>query len=137
MTQKSKIKIAIIGVGLMGSSHARDIEALENCELAAICDIQPDRADHYAQLYGVPAFCNHAEMLSQTNLDAVLIATPHYDHPTIAVEAFQRGLHVLTEKPIAVHVQAAQEMIYLGVRTLVAYQDFDYAPIPSAFFSCS
>ena len=127
MTQKSKIKIAIIGVGLMGSSHARDIEALENCELTAICDIQPDRADHYAQLYGVPAFCNHAEMLSQTNLDAVLIATPHYDHPTIAIAAFQRGLHVLTEKPIAVHVQAAQEMIAAYENALAKYPNLVFA----------
>jgi predicted dehydrogenase len=107
----TKIKIAVIGVGVMGSQHARDIHALDNTELAAICDINPSRADQYAQHYGVPAYYSHTDLLAQAGLDAVLIATPHYDHPIIAMDAFQRGLHVLTEKPIAVHVQAAQEMI--------------------------
>jgi len=127
MTRKSKINIAVIGAGIMGSSHARDIDALENCELAAICDIQPERADHFARLYGVPAFYDHVEMLSQIDLDAILIATPHYDHPTIAIEAFQRGLHVLTEKPIAVHVRAAQEMIAAYHKALTKYQDLVFA----------
>lgn len=107
----TSIRIALIGVGVMGSLHARDIHALDNTELAAICDTNPARADKYAQLYGVPAYYNHADLLTQADLDAVLIATPHYDHPSIAMDAFARGLHVLTEKPIAVHVQAAQEMI--------------------------
>ncbi len=62
-------------------------------------------------MYGVPAFYDHQEMLEKMDLDAILIATPHYDHPPIAMDAFKRGIHVLTEKPIAVHVQAAQEMI--------------------------
>jgi predicted dehydrogenase len=107
----TKIKIAVIGVGVMGSQHARDIHALDNTELAAICDINPARADQYAQHYDVPAYYSHTDLLAQAGLDAVLIATPHYDHPLIAMDSFQRGLHVLTEKPIAVHVQAAQEMI--------------------------
>jgi predicted dehydrogenase len=111
MNHAPNIKIAVIGVGVMGSLHTRDIAALENTELAAVCDINPARADKYAQMYGVPAFYDHQQMLAQADLDAVLIATPHYDHPVIATHAFERGLHVLTEKPIAVHVQAAQEMI--------------------------
>jgi predicted dehydrogenase len=56
-----------------------------------------------------------------------LIATPHYDHPTIAIEAFQRGLHVLTEKPIAVHVQAAQEMIAAYENALAKYPNLVFA----------
>ncbi len=111
MNHEPKLRIAVIGVGVMGSLHARDIAALENTELAAVCDINPARADKYAQMYGVPAFYDHQQMLAQADLDAVLIATPHYDHPSIAMHAFERGLHVLTEKPVAVHVQAAQEMI--------------------------
>ena len=113
-----KIKIAVIGVGVMGSQHARDIAALGNTELAAICDIDRARADQYASLYNVPAFYDHHQMLAQVGLDAILIATPHYDHPPIAMDAFTRGLHVLTEKPIGVHVQQAQEMIAAYNRTL-------------------
>lgn len=95
----------------MGSLHARDIDASDATELAAICDINQARADKYATMYGVPAFYSHAELLQKAALDAVLIATPHYDHPLIAIDAFRRGIHVLIEKPIAVHVLAAQNMI--------------------------
>jgi len=111
MTQPSKIKIAVIGVGVMGSHHAKDIYELENTELAAICDIDRARADHCAQQYGVPTFYDHRTMLEKIELDAVLIATPHCDHPPISIDAFERGVHVLTEKPIGVHVKAAKEMI--------------------------
>jgi predicted dehydrogenase len=111
MTNSTKIKIAVIGVGVMGSMHVEDIHQLENTELAAICDIDHSRADRYAMKYGVPAYYDHREMLEKANLDAVLIATPHYDHPPIAMDAFKRHIHVLTEKPIAVHVKTAREMI--------------------------
>jgi predicted dehydrogenase len=111
MTQNNKIKIAVIGLGVMGSLHIRDIDALEITELAAVCDTDQPKAEKFAEQYGVPAFYNYSEMLVTIELDAVLIATPHYDHPQIAMDAFERGIHVLTEKPIAVHVQAAQEMI--------------------------
>jgi predicted dehydrogenase len=107
----SKIKIAVIGIGVMGSQHVKDIHELENTILAAVCDIDRTRADHYAKQYGVPAFYDHLEMFEKIELDAVLIATPHYDHPPISMHAFQHGIHVLTEKPIAVHVKAAKEMI--------------------------
>lgn len=127
MTQKTKIKLALIGVGAMGNYHARDIDALENTELAAICDIDRARADKYAEMYGVPAFYDLTEMYEKAELDAVLIATPHYDHPPIAAEAFERGIHVLTEKPIAVHVQAAQEMIAAYEKALEKYPDLVFA----------
>jgi predicted dehydrogenase len=111
MTEPSKVKIAVIGVGVMGSSHARDIRELENTELVAICDIDRARADHYADQFEVPAFYDHRQMLKKIEPDAVLIATPHNEHPPISKEAFKRGVHVLTEKPIAVHAKAAKEMI--------------------------
>jgi len=111
MNQPSKVKIAVIGVGVMGSLHVKDVHELQNTELAAVCDIEPARADRYAAEYGVPAFYDHSEMLDKIDLDAVLIATPHYDHPLISIDAFQRGIHVMTEKPIAVHAKSAREAI--------------------------
>jgi len=95
----------------MGSLHARDIDDLENTELVAICDTNSAWADKYTQRYSVPAFSDYKRMLAKVDLDAVLIATPHYDHPPIASQAFARGIHVLTEKPIAVHAKPAQEML--------------------------
>ena len=50
-------------------------------------------------------------MLEKVGLDGIIIATPHYDHTPMSIDAFQRGLHVLTEKPIAVHVKDARKMV--------------------------
>ena len=50
-------------------------------------------------------------MLDSAALDAVIIATPHYDHPDMCIAAFERGIHVLVEKPIAVHLKESQRMI--------------------------
>ncbi|MBE2221494.1 MAG: Gfo/Idh/MocA family oxidoreductase, partial [Anaerolineae bacterium] len=127
MMTNSKIKLALIGVGAMGHYHAIDIDALENTELAAICDSDRAKADKYAEMYGVPAFYDTTKMFDEAKLDAVLIAVPHYDHPLIAMEAFKRDIHVLTEKPIAVHVQAAQEMIAAYEKALEKYPNLLFA----------
>jgi predicted dehydrogenase len=111
MSKNKAVRIAVIGTGAMGSHHLKDINTLTTMELAAVCDIDQSKADKHAQLYEVPAFSEHKEMLERIDIDALLIATPHYDHPQIAVDAFEKGFHVLIEKPIAVHVQAAEELI--------------------------
>jgi predicted dehydrogenase len=111
MSPKPPVKIALIGMGMMGKQHARDIYALKNTDLVAICDTNQARADACADEFGVPAYYDHRIMLGKCKLDAVLIATPHYDHPAIASDAFQHDLHVLIEKPIAVHVKATQQMM--------------------------
>ncbi len=111
MTQSTQVKIAVIGVGVMGNMHAEEIQQLENTELAAVCDIDKVRADLYAAKYNVPVYYEYRNLLAEVDLDAILIATPHYDHPGIAMHAFDRGIHVMIEKPIAVHVKAAEEMI--------------------------
>jgi predicted dehydrogenase len=110
MGQK-QVKLAVIGIGNMGSSHVRHARELANVELAAVCDIEKDVADKYAKEHGVPAYYNYKEVLKDSNVNAVMIATPHYDHTPIAVDAFKQGIHVLTEKPIAVHVNDAKRMI--------------------------
>lgn len=129
MTQPTKIKIAVIGVGAMGKSHTKDIDELENTELVAICDIDRPKADKFAKIYDVPAFYGHQEMLSQIDLDAILIATPHYDHPSLAISALQRGIHVLVEKPIAVHVQPARDMIAAYEEALKKYPHLIFSTV--------
>ena len=122
-----KIRIALVGTGVMGNFHARDILALDNTELAAICDVDHEKADKCAQNHNVAVFYDYKEMLAKTKLDAVLIATPHYSHPSLSIEAFNQGLHVLTEKPIAVHIQAADEMITAYEGALKTHPDLVFA----------
>jgi predicted dehydrogenase len=76
-----------------------------------VCDINPDAVATASEKGGVPSFTDPIALLDSGLADMVLIATPHYYHPTIAVEAFNRGIHVLSEKPISVTVSQADAMI--------------------------
>jgi predicted dehydrogenase len=105
------VKLAVIGAGMMGSSHIHELATLPNARLAAVCDIDRPRAERFAQEYGVPVYFDYHSLLEAGEVDGIIIATPHYDHTPIAIEALGRGVHVLTEKPIAVHTRDARKMI--------------------------
>ena len=111
MEENTKARIAVIGVGIMGSQHVRDLDRISNTQLAAVCDIDKSRADQAAAQYNVPAFYDYHDLLDKIELDGVMIATPHYFHTPISIDALKRGIHVLTEKPLAVHVKDGQKMI--------------------------
>lgn len=133
MNEDNRINLAVIGAGIMGSSHVRDIAArLPSARLAAICDIDRERADRYAAEYRVPAYYDHRSLLQQPGLDAVLVATPHYDHTPISIDALGQGIHVLVEKPLAVHVNDGQRMIAAYAR---ARQDHPHLQFGIMFMS--
>lgn len=114
MTNQSKAKLAVIGIGGMGGGHVHDLadrKVVENAELVAVCDINRAKADAASAAYGIPAYYDHHELLEKGGIDGVIIATPHYDHTPIAIDFFNRGVNVLTEKPIAVHTRDARKMI--------------------------
>ncbi len=103
-----KVKIGIIGLG-MGANHARSIVAgrVPRMELAAVCDPNPDRM---AEFSDAKPFNTPGDLI-QSGIDAVLIATPHYAHTPLGIEALDRGLHVLVEKPISVHKADCERLI--------------------------
>lgn len=106
-----KVRIAVIGAGMMGRSHINDILTLENTELAAVCDANYELASQFAAQSQINAYSDFRAMLDNETLDAILVATPHYDHTPISVAALSRGIHVLVEKPIATQVKDAQKML--------------------------
>ncbi|MGQ9455033.1 MAG: Gfo/Idh/MocA family protein [Armatimonadota bacterium] len=105
-----KVRIGVVGIGSMGSFHAKYLKAgeVKRCELTAICDVDPDRLKDWSDL---PTFTDSRELIRSGLVDAVLIATPHYEHTTIGIDAFENGLHVLTEKPISVHKADCEKLI--------------------------
>lgn len=108
-----KLRLGIVGLGNMGSGHMTNILSgkVPNVEIAAICDIRPDRlAIAGNRIPNVPHFTEYSQMLDAGLCEAVLIATPHYFHPPMAIEAFEKGLHVLTEKPAGVRVSDVIKM---------------------------
>jgi len=87
------------------------ISHIEEAELTAVCDIVPEVARTVSEKHGVPGFEKAEDLLDSGLAEAVVIATPHYFHPPIAIEAFRRGIHVMSEKPISVTVSSADAMI--------------------------
>lgn len=106
-----KVRIGIIGVGGMGSAHAKMMAEVEEVQLCAVADIDPKVAKQVGEQYNVPYFTDYRQCMDSGLLDAVIIATPHPVHPEVAEYAFSKGLHVLTEKPMAIHPVEAHRMI--------------------------
>jgi len=104
------VRLGIIGIGNMGKVHAQMVQEgkIHGCELAAVCDVDANKLTAFE---GVPHFVDATEMLRSSAVNAVLIATPHYDHTALGVAALEAGLHVLVEKPISVHVADCRKLI--------------------------
>ena len=110
-----KIKLGIIGIGNMGSGHAQTIAIKGLCpeiELVAVADTNPDRLKWAEETLPptVARFDDAIKMLDSGLIDSCLVAVPHYDHPTYAIECFRRGIHVLVEKPAGVYTKQVKEM---------------------------
>ncbi|HRR95202.1 MAG TPA: Gfo/Idh/MocA family oxidoreductase [Candidatus Ratteibacteria bacterium] len=107
----NKVRIGVIGVGGMGSAHCLIIKEIEEGELTCVSDVEEEVAKKKGEEFGVKSFTDYRELIKSGLCDAVIVATPHWFHPEISVFAFENGLHVLSEKPIAVTVSAADRMI--------------------------
>ena len=110
-----KVRFGIIGVGNMGSAHAKTFlkGGVENGVLTAICDLKPAKTDAVKALEGaesVAVFTDYKEMLASGLCDAVVVAVPHYFHPPICIDAMNAGLHVICEKPAGVYTKQVKEM---------------------------
>jgi predicted dehydrogenase len=82
--------------------------AVDRCELTAVCDGDPEQLKRFPE---VSQYHDSGEMIRGGEIDAILIATPHYSHTTIGRDAFEHNLHVLTEKPISVHKADCERLI--------------------------
>lgn len=110
----SLVKVGVIGIGNMGSSHARKLYdgEIKGAILSAVCDNREERHQWARENLpeNVACFDNEDAFLAHPDLDAVLIATPHYHHPEMAIKSFNKGLHVLVEKPAGVYTKNVRKM---------------------------
>jgi predicted dehydrogenase len=106
----SDVRIGVVGVGNMGGVHGTTLTEgkVPGAVLAAICDTDAARFEKFPD---VPSFATHTEMIASGLIDAVLVATPHYDHVPIGIDTLNAGLHVLVEKPLAVTKLQATQLI--------------------------
>jgi predicted dehydrogenase len=106
------IRIGILGMGNMGKHHAAYLleGKVPRAQLAAVASTSPDKLASYRDR-GVQVFDDATKLIRSGTVDAVLIATPHPQHPPQAMAALEAGLHVMVEKPIASHKADAERLM--------------------------
>ena len=117
----NQVKLGIIGLGNMGSGHCNNILAglTPEIKLTAAADLRPSRRDWAKETLpdDVVLFENGEQLIESGLCDAVIIATPHYEHPRLAILAFEHGLHVMSEKPAGVYTKQVREMNEAAIRS--------------------
>jgi predicted dehydrogenase len=105
-----KVRLGLVGVGNIGKFHADYLLAgkVNRVELTAVCSTSPDKLEKYRAL---KIFDSADKLFKSGAVDAVIIATPHPQHPAQAIAAFDAGLHVMVEKPIASHKADAERLL--------------------------
>lgn len=116
-----KLRVGIIGCGRISVMHLGSIRYLDGVELVACCDIKPERAETVAKDFNVPAYTDYVEMFEKEKLDAVHICLPHYIHTDVAQVAFKYGIHVLSEKPMDVNYEKAENAVKMAKEMGVLY----------------
>jgi predicted dehydrogenase len=104
------VRIGVVGLGNMGSYHVKELPNIHGAKLTALCDADPARVDRLAAMQSAPVgkFTSYNDMLASGQIDAILIATPHFQHCEIVRAALAHNIHVLCEKPLAVTVGDAR-----------------------------
>src|SRR5919198_2973410 len=113
-TRAAPVKMAIVGVGVMGRDHLKNALLLQEegvLKVTGLADVVEERARRTGEEHDVPAFADYNALLDETRPDLVVVSTPHPSHEEVTVAAARRGVHVLCEKTIAHTVSAADRMI--------------------------
>jgi predicted dehydrogenase len=109
-----KVRYGVIGIGNMGNGYINDYNSgnIKGGVLTAICDVNEAKLNAVKERLpeNCAVFTDPEELIKSGTVDAVVIATPHYDHPVLAIKAFENGLHVVIEKPAGVYTKKVREM---------------------------
>lgn len=116
----AKLRAGVIGVGHLGQHHVRLYASSPDSMLVGVVDYDPTRASAVAAKYGGRFFGNLQDLLKE--VDIVTIAVPTSGHYSVAKVCLRAGKHVLIEKPIAVSLKEAQELVELGQRNACTIQ---------------
>jgi predicted dehydrogenase len=109
--EMEQVKLAVIGLGFIGQHYLERIAKLGNVDIVAVCARSEGHCREIAAKYGCKPFTDYRELLASKIATAVLIATPHYSHTSIGIDALNAGCHVLVDKPISVHKADCEKLI--------------------------
>lgn len=131
-----RLRVAVIGCGDISSLHLAAIAAAPEAELVAVCDPDIGRRIQASEAHRVPGFADHLNLFALARPDVVHVCTPHSTHAAIAVDALERGIHVVLEKPLA-HDRAAGDRIVAAAearsaKIAVCFQNRYNEPVQAA-----
>jgi UDP-N-acetyl-2-amino-2-deoxyglucuronate dehydrogenase len=126
-------RVALVGCGRISRNHFEAISRVEGLTLSAVCDVVAERAESAGTQFGVPSFRSYEEMLARAECEVVAIATPSGLHPQHGIQAARAGKHVVSEKPMAISLSAADDLVQAcdaaGVHLFVVKQNRLNPPI--------
>ena len=107
------IKVSLVGCGRISARHSDLLgnNQIKNASLVAVCDITKSKADLVADKYNIPSFTNMHKMMQDVNVDVVVVLTESGNHARHVIELSQYGKHIVVEKPMALTIDDADEMI--------------------------
>ncbi|CAG7644532.1 Gfo/Idh/MocA family protein [Paenibacillus allorhizosphaerae] len=106
-----KVNIGIIGMGNMGQLYMEQLSKMDRCQVVSIWSQKEEKVRKLSAEHQVQGYTDYIALLDAGDVDAVILATPHYQHTQMAIEALRRNIHVLVEKPVAAHTRDAERMI--------------------------
>jgi predicted dehydrogenase len=111
MAKKEKVRVGLAGAGWIGSHHGENLVKNPNAELAGVCDPDQDKARAFVERVGNRArtYTRLEDLLRQSDLDAVVIATPNAAHAAQAVAAAEAGKHIYLEKPMGITLESCRQ----------------------------
>ncbi|MBN2309033.1 MAG: Gfo/Idh/MocA family oxidoreductase [Candidatus Hydrogenedentes bacterium] len=133
-----KVRVGFVGVGGMGQcAHLRNYVALDDCEVVAIAELRQGLAKRVAERYGVPRiYPDHEAMLAEEQLDALVASQPYSRHGVLVPELYKAGVPVLTEKPLARSVEAAEGIVAaLGASSARHYVGYHKRSDPATMYA--
>lgn len=126
------LSVGVVGLGYWGPNLARVLADLHDVELRYLCDLEPDRLERFARRYpAARATSDFEELLQDSTLDAVCIATPVFSHHDLAGRSLRAGKHTFVEKPLSSSSEQARELVALSAeldRVLMCGHTFLYSP---------
>jgi len=126
-----KVKVAVIGVGHLGSIHAKIYKRLPKCQLIGVCDILPQRLKEVAHALRTASFLDYRQLFGK--VDAVSIAVPTLSHYQVSKDFLEQGIHVLVEKPFTAELSQADSLIEIAKNKGVILQVGHIERFNSAF----
>ena len=118
------VRLGMIGCGLVSTKHIEGAKNISNGNLVALCDVNSERKVLAEELQ-IPFFTDYLEMMSQAGLEGVIDGTPNQYHAEVGIACAERGIHVLTEKPIASTLEEGKQLVEAvnesGIRLLVGH----------------